>query len=183
MIETFARNAAEAQAVVALVRSPDEARTRVADILGDARAHLVIVSPDAAGPPWSCGDTLASAGVRVVTRSATHNDREDLLSADAGVTCAAHGLADTGTLVVCSAQDHHRLDSLVVPIHVALLRASAIVPDLRSVFSSFAADSRFERHSAITFIRGPSRTADIELTLTLGVHGPGTLHIVVLDDR
>lgn len=183
LIDAFIRNATDAQAGATVVRSPDAARARVAGILRDVGARLVMVSPDAVAPPWSCDATLAPVGARVVTRSATNNDRAELLAADAGVTLATHGLADTGTLVVCSSPHNHRLDSLVVPIHIALLRASDLLPDLPSAFATLAEDERFERHSAVTFIRGPSRTADIELQLTLGVHGPGKVHIVVLDGR
>jgi L-lactate dehydrogenase complex protein LldG len=119
----------------------------------------------------------------VVVRSPAHNDRAALLEADAGVTVAAYGIADTGTLVLCASAGDHRLDSLAPPAHVALLRASAIAPDLETVFARFADDGRFARHSAVTFVRGPSRTADIELQLTIGVHGPARLYVVVWEDR
>jgi len=92
---------------------------------------------------------------------------------------AAYGLADTGTLVLCSSAGDHRLDSLLPPLHVAILRARDIVPDLAALFDRLAADRRLDKHSAVTFVRGPSRTADIELTLTVGVHGPGRVRVVV----
>ena len=182
LLDSFARAAREAQAEVVVATTYDDARRRVTEILRAEDARFVMVSPDAATQPWSCGDDLPTAGLRVVTRSAAHNDREELLATDAGVTVAAYGLADTGTLVLCASPGDHRLDSLLPPVHVALVRASTLLPDLATAFARFSADDRFARHSADTFVRGPSRTADIEMTLTIGVHGPGKLYIVLLDD-
>jgi len=182
LLDTFVRAASAAKADVLVATGAADARARVSDILRLEGVRVVMVSPDAAAAPWSLG-RQAMDGAKVVTRSAAHNDRDELLAAGAGVTVAAHAIADTGTLVLCASDGDHRLDSLVPPVHVALLRASAIVPDLEVAFARFAADRRFERHSAVTFVRGPSRTADIELEITIGVHGPRAVHIVVLDDR
>ena len=55
------------------------------------------------------------------------------------------------------------------------------MPGLTDLFAQLARERRFAQHSAVTFIRGPSRTADIELTLTIGVHGPRRLYVIVLD--
>jgi len=182
LVSTFANTARAAEAHVSVTTNDAEARTCVADILRREGARLVMVSPGAAAPPWSIG-AETTGGARAVTRSPARSDRDELLAAGAGITVAAHAIADIGTLVLCASDGDHRLDSLVPPVHIALLRASAIVPDLEVAFARFAADRRFERHSAVTFVRGPSRTADIELQITIGVHGPRALHIVVLDDR
>ena len=183
LIDTFTRAATAADAVVSVVPSPAAARDRVAEVLRACDARLAMISPDAAAPPWACDATLDTPSTRLVIRSDAHNDRHELLAADAGVTVAAYGIADTGTLVLCASPGDHRLDSLAPPAHIALLRAGAIAPDLEAAFAQFAADGRFARHSAVTFVRGPSRTADIELQLTIGVHGPGRLYVVVWDDR
>jgi L-lactate dehydrogenase complex protein LldG len=182
-LDAFTRAATAADAVVSVVPSPAAARDRVAEILRTCEARLATISPDAAAPPWACDATLDVPSTRLVVRSPAHNDRAELLEADAGVTVAAYGIADTGTLVLCASPGDHRLDSLAPPAHVALLRASALAPDLEAAFAQFAADGRFARHSAVTFVRGPSRTADIELQLTIGVHGPARLFVVVWDDR
>jgi L-lactate utilization protein LutC len=183
VIDAFARAAIAAEAAVSVVPTPLAARDVVAGILRACDARLVAVSPDAVEGPWEVDAALDVQPARVLVRSNALNDRADLLQADAGVTVAAYGIADTGTLVLCASPGDHRLDSLVPPIHVALLRASSLVPDLDAAFARFAADGRFARHSAVTFVRGPSRTADIELQLTIGVHGPGRLYVVVWDDR
>ncbi len=107
-------------------------------------------------------------------------DREQLFVADAGITEAQWGIAETGTLVLASGAERHRLTSLVPPIHIALVPASRIVATMPSVLNQLTGSDG--RHQAVTFITGPSRTADIELTLVVGVHGPKELHVIVLRD-
>ena len=95
-----------------------------------------------------------------------------------GVTGALAGIAESGTLVVVSGPGRPRLASLLPPVHVAILRADrlyASLPDL------LAAHPRLpDEGSNLVLITGPSRTADIEMTLTRGVHGPGEVHVVLV---
>jgi L-lactate dehydrogenase complex protein LldG len=97
------------------------------------------------------------------------------------VTCADYAIADTGTLVLIAGREQHRLISLVPSIHLCLLDATRIVgtlPELlRRVRERYV--STETAPCAMTFITGPSRTADIELTLTTGVHGPTELHVLL----
>jgi L-lactate dehydrogenase complex protein LldG len=101
--------------------------------------------------------------------------REDLLACEFGITSAQHGIAETGTLVLASGAERNRLISLVPDVHVAVLRAERILPDLRAALAAVKDDP------AVTFITGPSRTGDIELTLVVGVHGPKELFVLLLD--
>ena len=103
--------------------------------------------------------------------------REDLFKADVGITSAQAGIAETGTLVLDSSVERNRLVSLVPPIHIAILDASRIYQTLGETLA--ALQSGAEVSPAITFITGPSRTADIELTLAIGVHGPQELYVIV----
>lgn len=72
--------------------------------------------------------------------------------------------------------------SLLPPIHIAIDESSQIKQSLTTVLSDLARESigRHDPSRSATFITGPSRTADVELTLTIGVHGPKELHLVVL---
>lgn len=99
----------------------------------------------------------------------------ELLEACAGITSAQHALAETGTLVLHSGDEQHRLISLLPPIHVCILSPLAILANLESL----CADRSGEMPHALTLITGPSRTADIEQTLTVGMHGPGELHVLL----
>jgi len=117
-----------------------------------------------------------------------------------GVTTADFAIADTGTLVLVSERnpqpssdrstptaapggDQHRLISLVPPVHVCLLDTNRIFPNLAELITHV--NGKYYRGDepplAMTFITGPSRTADIELTLTMGVHGPRELHVLLYD--
>jgi L-lactate dehydrogenase complex protein LldG len=115
---------------------------------------------------------------RLLPESRTDLSRDELFRCDAGVTTAQWGIAETGTLVLESAHERSRLLSLVPPIHVAVLSTRAICESLSEVLA------RVDRTShAITFITGPSRTSDIELTLVVGVHGPQTVHVLLLEEE
>jgi L-lactate dehydrogenase complex protein LldG len=94
------------------------------------------------------------------------------------ITQADYGLADTGSLVLFSTEGEGRTLSLLAPVNAVVLLASRILSGLPELFAREPAIA--ERSSAMVMVTGPSRTADIELTLTIGVHGPGELHIVIL---
>jgi L-lactate utilization protein LutC len=165
----------------------DEARAHVLDILAREGARLAVVSPDAAALPWHIAGESDSgpspAAPRFLVRPVEcHDPADELMAADAGITTAEYGLADTGTLVVLSSAGHNRLDSLAPPVHIALVGASDLLPDLAALLARLSGERRFERHAAVTFITGPSRTADIELTLTVGVHGPRKVFAVLLQE-
>ncbi|HKS08274.1 MAG TPA: lactate utilization protein [Pyrinomonadaceae bacterium] len=113
-------------------------------------------------------------GKRIATPDAS---RVDLFKFDVGVTNAQAGIAETGTLVLDSSVERNRLVSLVPPIHIAILDASRIFQTLGETLT--ALQSGDEVSPAITFITGPSRTADIELTLAIGVHGPQELYVII----
>jgi len=95
-----------------------------------------------------------------------------------GLTGALAGLADTGSLVLQSHHGQGRLASLMPPVHIALLRAGALFPSMAHFVQ--AHPNALRNASNLVLVSGPSRTADIEQTLTLGVHGPKEVHIVLL---
>ena len=104
-------------------------------------------------------------------------DAHDIFSFDVGITTAQAAIAETGTLVLDSACERHRLVSLVPPVHIAIINASAIVETVNDALTLLHKEK--EISPAVTFITGPSRTADIELTLAIGVHGPQELYVIV----
>ncbi|HEY8561983.1 MAG TPA: lactate utilization protein [Pyrinomonadaceae bacterium] len=104
---------------------------------------------------------------------------EFLFESDLGVTGAQWAIAETGTLVLESESERHRLASLVPPVHVCLLEAGNVRQTLGEVLEILQA--RLSR--TVTFVTGASRTSDIELTLAIGVHGPGELHVLLIDKR
>jgi L-lactate dehydrogenase complex protein LldF len=129
-----------------------------------------------------CSDAALLRDVRPEgrVRVEANAERSELLRADAGISTAQWGIAETGTLVLMSDDERHRLASLLPPVHIAVLSRSRIVATLDDAFASVGREKPEEMSRAITFITGPSRTADIELTLVVGVHGPGVLHVIVI---
>jgi L-lactate utilization protein LutC len=105
---------------------------------------------------------------------------EDLFDCDLGVTGAQWGVAETGTLVLESDAERHRLASLVPSAHVALVEAGRVRQTLGEVLRAIDERGAAGLSRAVTFITGPSRTSDIELTLAIGVHGPAELYVVVI---
>ena len=100
----------------------------------------------------------------------------EIFGFDVGITTAQSAIAETGTLVLDSARERHRLVSLVPPVHIAIIDASKIYTTLSETLAMLGSE---ELSPTITFITGPSRTADIELTLTIGVHGPQELYVII----
>jgi L-lactate dehydrogenase complex protein LldG len=104
--------------------------------------------------------------------------RQAAADAQVGITEMDWAVADTGSLVADQTAVEQRLASTLPPIHVAIIGTDRILPDKVAVFTKITpATSRY-----IAFITGPSRTADIERVLTIGVHGPKRLVIVFVDE-
>lgn len=102
----------------------------------------------------------------------------ELREVPVGLTGTVAALADTGTIVVHSGPGRSRLASLLPPVHVALLKTDLLLPSMDHFFQTYP--EAVTGGSNLVFISGPSRTADIEGILTLGVHGPKELHIVLI---
>ena len=98
--------------------------------------------------------------------------------AEAGLTGALAGVAETGTLVLPGGSGRPLTASLLPAVHIAVLRAEDILPDMVSALKL----TEVRQSPATVLISGPSRTADIEMTLTLGVHGPREVHVFCLVD-
>ena len=102
----------------------------------------------------------------------------ELFGFDIGITTAQAAIAETGTLVLDSARERHRLISLVPPVHIAIIDGASIYSTLGETLGALHKGGNVS--SILTFVTGPSRTADIEMTLTIGVHGPREVHIFIV---
>jgi L-lactate dehydrogenase complex protein LldG len=119
-------------------------------------------------------DLLNALGVELVSPNA---DKHKMALCDLGITEADFLLPETGTLVLRSSAEKPRGVSLLPRIHLAIVRPVMLRADLHQVFAE-AKDSHY-----LVFITGPSRTADIELTVTLGVHGPKYLYVWLVQEQ
>jgi L-lactate dehydrogenase complex protein LldG len=118
-------------------------------------------------------EVLHSLGVELVSPTA---GKQEMALCDLGITEADYLLPETGTLVLHSSAEKPRAVSLLPRIHLAIVRPAMLRADLHHIFAEAKA------HHYLVFITGPSRTADIELTVTLGVHGPKNLYVWMVVD-
>lgn len=95
---------------------------------------------------------------------------------EVGVSMAAYGLADTGSIVLLSAPGEPRARSLLPPVHVSTVAVGTILPGLPELFAALPASLP----SSVAIVTGPSRSADIEQILAVGVHGPREVHVIVV---
>ena len=115
---------------------------------------------------------LRALGVEIVSPA---SGKKALADVDVGITEADFAIPETGTLGLFSSPSQPRQVSLVPRVHLAIVHPSALRADLHEVFAEA------KTHHYMVFVTGPSRTADIELTVTIGVHGPKVLHVWVVD--
>ncbi|MCD4718520.1 MAG: lactate utilization protein [Desulfobacula sp.] len=106
--------------------------------------------------------------------------RENGPTLDTSLTWAEYGIADTGTLMVASDSEEIRIATMLARIHIAMLPISKIRPDTVGIETELNAILKSDSPSYTAFITGASRTADIERVLTIGVHGPVELHLLLL---
>ncbi len=173
-LDLFQAMAEELSTTVERLAGPDEVPAAVARYLKDqnlpARLRLA-PDPEIAGLPW---------------------DREALLEVEAGraeasdqasVTGALAGVAETGTLLLCSGPDSPTTLNFLPDTHIVVLKADRVVGPFEEAWEKVRA-----RYGpgvlprTVNLITGPSRTADIEQTIQLGAHGPRRLHILLLED-
>lgn len=106
-------------------------------------------------------------------------NREVAAAAKCGISEMDWAVADTGTLVHDATAAEERLVSSLPEIHIAIIASDRVLPDLSSLFATIhVAETPY-----LAFITGPSRTADIERVLTIGVHGPSRLVILFVDEN
>jgi L-lactate dehydrogenase complex protein LldG len=138
--------------------------------------YTTTLSPDAASGEVSSAAALATR----------RQELRDLLArADLGLSGVDYVIAETGTLVLIAQAGQMRGVSLLPPVHVAVARTSQVIATLADyllLVQAAGADPQQQLTSCVSFVTGPSRTGDIELKLTVGVHGPGELHLVLLDE-
>jgi L-lactate dehydrogenase complex protein LldG len=112
-----------------------------------------------------------AAGIEIAVREARDSDL-------VGITGAFCAIAETGTLMTMSGRDTPAAASLLPETHIAVVRKSRIVRGMEEAWQLMR-DELGSPPRAVNFISGPSRTADIEQTVTLGAHGPYRVHVIL----
>jgi L-lactate dehydrogenase complex protein LldG len=150
-------------------------------------ASVIAWNLDSIGLP-GLGALLAELAVAQLDGQVAGADRaarlQALEPAPICISGADVGIAESGSLLLLGGAGRGRLASLLAPVHIAVLRTSQLVRGLGEALAAIRAQHGpdiFAQSSSLTLITGPSRTADIELTLTLGVHGPREIHVLLID--
>jgi L-lactate dehydrogenase complex protein LldG len=152
---------------------------RAADLCSLKEPEKVIAAPDLASHHLQrLRDLCAEQGVALIAGGL----RARLGGIDLGLTRVEAGIAATGTLVQHCPGEDERLAGMISEVHIALLPMSAIVAESRALTSRLR-ERMAAGSDSTAFITGPSRTADIERVLTLGVHGPLQVHALLLRDQ
>lgn len=139
---------------------------------------LVQAEPGTALTPERAADltrVLANGGVSVMTETSD----AVLFDVGAAVTGVLSATAETGTLVCASGAASARGATLIPPVHLAVVDQSQLVADLFDTFAWLG--QRGELPANVNLITGPSKTADIEGVLVTGMHGPGVVHVILME--
>lgn len=169
----FLQEAESLGCMVTHLHDPDEAIKRVLELIAPDQ---LIQSWDLAHIPLNgLADALHGAGIRVAPDDTTVR---------IGLTGVDAALAGTGSLVLASGAGKTRQPSLLPPVHIAVVRSEQIVPNLDTWIAAHRADEfqQFQAASNIVVISGPSRTGDIANIPVKGVHGPGEVHVILIEN-
>lgn len=169
----FKTKAEAAAAQVYRVKNLAEAGELIAKITIETEANKI-----AAAPSPMVNRCLASAKLPVPVY--TENLRTHAQEAHIGLSELDLAIADIGTLEQDSTDINKRLVSMLPNVHIALVKTTSLVTDLKEAFARL--DQQKDHFPGyVSFITGPSRTADIERVLTIGVHGPYELRVIFID--
>lgn len=147
--------------------------SKIADILSSHQATSLLTWHDSQ-LPHGILDKLKLRGIEVIYPADANI--EDINDVRVGLTGAIAGIAETGSLLITSGEGRPLTASLLPQVHISILREENLYPDLKSVLNL----PNVYQSSTAVLISGPSRTADIEMTLTIGVHGPGEVHVIMV---
>lgn len=183
--ERFATSAVAAGIVVHKVAG----RSMVADVIASIlQTHGITTAITWSGgfvPEFGLSDFLERYGVELIPWNSEEReaDRKDAaFGMTCGITGADYAVAETGSLVILASPSQGRSVSLLGEVHVAIVLASRILPDLYDIPGQLVKDFPERLPSNVTLITGPSKTADIELQIVIGVHGPRHVYAVLVEE-
>jgi L-lactate dehydrogenase complex protein LldG len=180
LIAAFEAMLTRAGGYFAVAQNAQAVVEHIAEIAATTRATKAVGWHSPLLEQLGVGARLAEMQIEWITDAADADKAafiRDAAEAGLGITAVDYALADSGTLCVLAGKSQPRTASLLPPIHVAILRPEQILRGLDDLFALLPAGR--DLSSAVTLITGPSRTADIELTLVVGVHGPQQLHVIL----
>ena len=169
--------------MVHLVSGLDEAADRVFSILQDQKAEKVALSELPEDFDQILDQKITADGLDLLKPPFNNADLPKAFDTiQVGISWAAFAIADTGAIVEFATDDAMRLVTALPLVHISLVRASDLVATLKEAAApirNFYNENPL--NATVSFISGPSRTADIEMRLILGVHGPAETHVIIVN--
>jgi len=172
--ELFARQAALLKMQVEMIRIDDLADGFAAYLKGVGSKRVMLTDLPLIRS-LSLAEHLETQGFEA--KYASQITLDEAYDFDAGVTEVDYAIAESGTLVIRHRPEHNRAISLVPFVHVAILQPKNFLPDLIDLMDRLTKEGT---GSGVTLISGPSKTADIELNVVTGVHGPNIVKAFIL---
>jgi L-lactate dehydrogenase complex protein LldG len=183
LLERFTLELEQLKGQVFPVDGDAGARDKVLELLAFHQADHIIAWDFAHIPVEGLESAIREVGITITQPDTRDESRADVLaqaeSAQVGLTGA--DAATTGSLVFTTAPGKGRIPTILAPIYIAVIQLDQIVPRIEDWLTAQRQQGLGGIRSAanVCFISGPSRTADIEMQLVLGVHGPGQVQVVV----
>lgn len=183
LTETFVRNLQEQSAEVHRVKGIEELRSVLDTVIRGNNLTRICISEDALIENLGL-ELLSNDSSITFSKPSDFKDKtiykEMVFNADAGLTSVDFAVAESGSLIIRHGKENARLLSLAPLIHLAVVRLTTLVPVYETAIKRLSETQAFP--SQLTFITGPSMTADIMATPFRGMHGPRRLVVFLLDD-
>lgn len=160
------------------VGSMEEARDYVLSLAREQRARLLVRWDVTEMDELGVDEPLAETGVDVAVWRDLEDFREITARADIGLSTAEWAIAETGSLVLVSGPGKGRTVTLLPPTYVAVVPVDRVLRTVPEAMGKYA--GRGGLPANVCFHTGPSRSADIEMSLFIGMHGPGDVHVVLV---
>ncbi len=188
-VARFAAECSAAGGQVHVVPGQEEAVAKVLELLKARSLRKMLLGGGRYLDSLQLADTLRALGLEVVVVDSLTSAgcRDPLFAAEVGISGVHYLVAETGTVVLETRPEEPRSLSLLPPVHIALAHRSQLLPDLFDLFQVYSnTEGKGEPGgvvpSCLSLITGPSKTGDIELRLVTGVHGPGEIHVILVEE-
>lgn len=156
----------------------EAARAYLLELAATRQAHSVVRWDDPVLDALGADELLREQGIAVAICRDTADAHGIAAQADIGLSTAAYAIAETGSLVLESGSGWARAVTLLPPIYVAVVPIARLVPSVADLLLRYAGQATLP--ASLALHTGPSRSADIEQSLAIGVHGPGDVHALVV---
>jgi len=190
LVDAFVQALEAVSGEVQRVHSESESLALLAELLRQRNVERAVVVRSGLLKDTNVVPILSDLGIETKTDEdwQQQDDKPSLRlwlsETDVAISGVEYAIAQTGTLVMSTREGQPRAATLLPPVHIALIGESQLVDSMETLMPTlrqdFAGDNGIWKASMLTLVSGPSRSADIEQTLSLGVHGPIEVIVIVL---